>query len=91
MPPFGHRVARIDDEVYDRVGELRFIGVDRPEIGALIKRKIAFAQQMTLEQDREIADDVADLQHFRLRVPFAREGQKLTDQCRRTQRVLVNC
>ena len=62
----GHGVARIDDQIDDGVGDLRLVGMHRPEIGAVLELQVdAFAQQPA-QHLRQFADHVAQRQHLGL-------------------------
>ena len=86
----GHRVARIHDEIHDRVRKLRFIGVDGPQVRRVLQLDLnAFADEAA-EQLMHFGDGAVQRQHLGLHRLLAAEGKKLLDQIGGAQGILMD-
>ncbi len=90
LAALGHRIARIDGEVDDHLLELMEIGPDRPEVARLVEGELDILAEQPAEQDRQLGQHVAELQHLRPQGLLAREGKQLAHQARRPVRVLLD-
>jgi hypothetical protein len=73
----GHRVARVDGEVHQHLLELPLIGKHGRNAFRDGKTQLDVLAQQALEQWRDAANDVADVQHGWPQHLFAAEGEKL--------------
>ena len=75
-----HGIARIDREIDDDLLELRQVHLHRPQIAAMHDLELDLFADQPPQQDGEIGQQLAEIEHLRAQRLPAREGQQLTHQ-----------
>jgi hypothetical protein len=75
-----HGVAGVDGQVHDRRLELALVGPHPRQVAAVVGDQLDVFAQQTAQQDLELRDQLAQVQHLALHGLLAREGQQLADQ-----------
>ena len=74
----GHRVARVDGEVDDRLGKLPRVGHDRWHAGTDLRPQRHIVSEQTLEHAPEADDRFVHVEDARLEQLFPAEGEQLS-------------
>src|SRR5262249_44900595 len=85
-----HGVARIDREIDDHLFELSDIGLGRPEIAHLRNVERHVLADQAPQQNGEIRERLAEVDHLRAQGLLARERQQLPHQARGAVGVLLD-
>jgi hypothetical protein len=75
VPPPGHLVARIDDEVDDHLLQLPRVGLNAREARAVDGDDFDVLADQAAQHRVHVADDVVDVQNLRLQELLAAEGE----------------
>ena len=86
----GHGVACVDDEVDDHLLELVEIGLDQPQVAAVLDVDLDLLADQPAHHVLQLGQNVAELQHLGPQRLPAREGQQLAHQAGRPVAVLLD-
>ena len=75
-----HGVARVDGEVHDHLLELVQVGLDRPDVAAVLDLELDRLAEQPGEQHRDVGERLVELDHLRPQRLPARERQQLPHQ-----------
>jgi hypothetical protein len=75
-----HGVAGVDGQVHDRGFQLALVGPHLRQVAAVVGDQLDVFAQQAAQQDLELGDQLAQVQHFALHGLLAREGQQLAHQ-----------